>query len=445
MLDTVRNKLREIYDRLNGKHNTILELFIEQFGEPLVDSDIRTFKELIEWLNSRTLDSFITRYEDRNDYGHYSIDRQDYEANGREKPFLEYIPDLGILDYIIPDIKIFLGVESGSNKAIIVYFPRVRVTNEYDEFIDIQDLYAKVIIKPNGTLAGRFRLNRTTFPYEQFKAGYAHSHMIPISAETAGQWSSPCTGSGPINDTMNTLRGRYDEQFWGLFTFELAKYVTIESIAGTPYIRLEDVGRGDVNESMSYLTSHSLSTIPIEYRYLFGAFARHYASKHKFRFRFVNGQYQIGGNAVSMIVDLSNEFIKFFNDFRLRTANIPTLERLKETHVLQTYIVANNQIYQLASNQRNIESAIRINGKDLFTFKGETVKLRILVSENTIEHSSLLLAKDCCEAIITNVLNIINYQYGKKQIQANQGRGSGSENQANNQASASLSGKPYIF
>ena len=447
MLDTVRDKLREIYDRLNGKHNTILELFIDQFGEPFVDSDIKTFDELVEFLNSKTLGTFIDGYEGRNEYGHYSIDRQDYDTNGRGKPFLEYIPDLGILDYITPSIKHFLGLESDSLKTIMVYFPNVRVTNEYDKFIDIQDLYASVKIKSDGRLREYFRLARTTYPYKQFKAGYAHSHMMRVDSGNAGQWSYPCTGTGPINATMDTIKASYNEQFWGLFTFELAKYVTVESIAGTPYIRLEEVGKGDVDESMSNFNSQGKNILSGSIKHLINAFTQYYAEKHKFRFQFVNGQYQIGESSVSMIVNLSNEFIAFLNDYRCRVANVPTLQQLKNTYVLQNYVVANGRIYQISNNGRDISAATSANGRDLFRFKGEMVKLKILVDGNTVENHSLLLAKNYCEAIITNVLSIINYQYGKRQnqSQASQVGSSQGRNQGSIQATARAGEKPCFI
>lgn len=447
MLDTVRDKLREIYDRLSGKHNTILELFIDQFGEPFVDSDIKTFDELVKFLNSKTLGTFIDGYEGRNEYGHYSIDRQDYDSNGRGKPFLEYISDLGILDYIIPSIKHFLGLKSDRLKTIMVYFPNVRVTNEYDKFIDIQDLYADVKIKSDGRLGDYFRLARTTYPYKQFKAGYSHSHMMRVHSDNAGQWNYPCTGTGPINATMNTIKASYNEQFWGLFTFELAKYVTVESVAGTPYIKLEEVDKGDVEESMSNLNSQGKNILSGPVKYLINAFTQYYAEKHKFKFQFVNGQYQIGESPVSMIVNLSNEFIAFLNDYRCRVASVPTLQQLKIDRVLQNYVVANGKIYQISNNGRDINAATSANGRNLFEFKGKMVKLKILVDSNTVENHSLLLAKNYCEAIITNVLSIINYQYGKRQnqSQANQVGSNQGRNQGSIQATARAGEKPCFI
>ena len=246
---------------------------------------------------------------------------------------------------------------------------------------------------------------------------------------------------------MDTIKDSYNEQFWGLFTFELAKYVTVESVAGTPYIRLEEVGKGDVDESMSNFNSQGKNILSSPVKHLINAFTQYYAEKHKFRFQFVNGQYQIGESPVSMIVNLSNEFIAFLNDYRCRVANVPTLQQLKNTHVLQNYVVANGRIYQISNNGRDMSAATSANGRDLFRFKGEMVKLKILVDGNTIENHSLLLAKNYCEAIITNVLSIINYQYGKRQNQnqasqvgSNQGR-----NQGSIQATARAGEKPCFI
>lgn len=413
MEETVINKLREIYN--SQSLPSILNLFIDQFGEANVDSDIPSFNDLVTRLNSYTLGYFIKEYDGSNSYGHYHIDPQEYEVNGRGKPFLEYIPDLGILDYITPYVKDFIGRDH--NRIIIVHFPRVRVTNEYDKFIDIQDLYAKVHITPIGTMPKRFELARTTYPYEHFKSGYAHSHMHSINEDTAGQWSNPCLGSGPIKETIRTLTYTYDKQLWGLFAFELSKYVTIESLTGGPYIRLESVSRGNVDESI--LNSNTRAYVPTpRYEPLIDAFIKFYADKGKFKFKFINGQYQVGESSASTIIHLSNAFIEFLNDYNTRIADMPSLNNLVRTSgILRKCIISEDRIYNVSSSGRDIASAIRINGRNLFTFKGQMVKLNILVDSNIHENYSLCFTKEWSEYILTEVLQIINYKYGKKQYQ----------------------------
>lgn len=57
---------------------------------------------------------------------------------------------------------------------ILVWFPQVKVTNEHNKSVDIQDLYAKVKINTEGQLIGKFYLNRATYPVEHMMAEYMH-------------------------------------------------------------------------------------------------------------------------------------------------------------------------------------------------------------------------------------------------------------------------------
>lgn len=60
---------------------------------------------------------------------------------------------------------------------ILVYWPRVKVTNENNRYIYIQDLYAKIKLDINGCMPVEdtgFRLNRATYPIEQWECSYMH-------------------------------------------------------------------------------------------------------------------------------------------------------------------------------------------------------------------------------------------------------------------------------
>ena len=57
---------------------------------------------------------------------------------------------------------------------ILLWFPQVKVTNEYNKSVDIQDLYAKVKINTEGQLIGKFYLNRATYPLSHMRVGYMH-------------------------------------------------------------------------------------------------------------------------------------------------------------------------------------------------------------------------------------------------------------------------------
>lgn len=420
MIDTIEvvAKLEAIYNSVDIIPRTIFGIFVEQFGIDNVDSNIMSFDNFMRVLNGSTLGSLgISKFEDSNDYGHYSIDKIDYEANGRGKSMLEYLPDLGILDYLTPRFKDII-TKPEVTKEIIVHFPEVRVTNEYDKFIDIQDLYVKVQIGNDGRMLRDFEMTRTTFPYKHFKSHYAHSHLPGISRNDIGNWKCPCLGSGPIGCTQYNLKHRYDEQLWGLFAFELSKYVTIESIAGGPYKRLESVGKGDLIRDYNNLRSLlRFPTADPEIETLLNDFVKYYARKNKFKIKYVNNQYQLGESSIEVCINLSNSFIEWYNDssYHPNYTNMPSLQCLKNIGILDDYIVSDNAIYSAHTNGTSISDATAINGKSLFVFKGNTVTLKILdidrLSDNNV---SLLFRKLVCDCIITRILSLINYKYGKR-------------------------------
>lgn len=429
MLETVRDKLREIYDNLQGKHNIILEQFINQFGEQYVDTTLHTFDELVNWFNDLSYAKVIHSPAAENEYGSYKLDKDNYERN-LNTHIADYCPNLRIISFLSLDIKHFLGLDSVHD--IIVHFPKVTVTNEFNRSIKIQDLYAKVSIAPRARLYSTFKLARTTIPYEQFRVGYAHSHISAISSTNAGQWQTPCVGSGPIDATMNSLRFKpFNAQLWGLFTYELAKYVTIESVTGHPYVRLESVRKGNLDETMSNLDVLSDRSFAPTEEYMIKKFIKYHADKGRLKIKYTNGQYSLGENINTTIINLSNSFIEFINQNTLTIA--PSLKACINNNILAQYIITNNRIYKVTSNNRSISSAIIVSGRKLFKFKGNDVKLNIITGDNTVKNSSLLLTKRYCEKIITYILNLINYKYSRT-----------SQN-GNSQRQIETSEKPYIF
>ena len=64
-------------------------------------------------------------------------------------------------------------VHTGDN-VILVHWPTVTVTNEYDESIEIWDLYAITVISPSGVLIRGPLFNRSTYDNIQWQSDYAH-------------------------------------------------------------------------------------------------------------------------------------------------------------------------------------------------------------------------------------------------------------------------------
>lgn len=58
--------------------------------------------------------------------------------------------------------------------VILVHWPVVKVSNEYDESVEIWDLYSATIISSTGVLKGKPYFNRSTYDNIQWISDYAH-------------------------------------------------------------------------------------------------------------------------------------------------------------------------------------------------------------------------------------------------------------------------------
>lgn len=108
-----------------------------------------------------------------------------------------------------------------NDKFILVHFPHVTITNEYDKSIEANEFYVKVVFDLEGKMTGRFALNRAEYPLLHFRWNYMHSHVCDIPTWNFQEFQTPCTGSGPINRTMCSLAIDFDEDLWRLFCLEL--------------------------------------------------------------------------------------------------------------------------------------------------------------------------------------------------------------------------------
>lgn len=125
MTDEQKREWENLYDSLMEKPRRILEIFSDYFGENKVD--MQGFRTKEEFCENKSL--------------------------GKNNTDAISLPG-GIF--------------------ILVWFPKVKVTNEYNKSVYIQDLYAKVNIDTEGQLIGKFYLNRATYPLSHMQAGYMH-------------------------------------------------------------------------------------------------------------------------------------------------------------------------------------------------------------------------------------------------------------------------------
>lgn len=408
----IEEKIEELYNSLMDRPLRVLSIFNDFFGEDKVDMQgYWSLDKFKSWMNIEPLSTYIPSSsivgmssEDWNMYKTWAI--TDLPGNQVEKV-------VNVLTSTT--VKERIGNAKFNGMFILVHFPHVRVTNEHDRFVDINHLWAKVKVMYNGTLNGRFTLNRSEYTMLHISSGYMHSHVsgIPVSDFTSFQ--GPCTGNGPINGTISVLNRDYDEDMWNMFCLELSKYVTVESIAGRPYKYLEKLGTNDmelgINRFTTYL-SPSYYGNTLSYDKL-KEFVRHFINSRKLKFNYVNGSYSIGMSFIEYIVLISNEFIKWYNDQFNKEELTAKFAELKRKGILKECIIDNGKIYY-DRGRNNVNDYARYIGKKVCVFKGREITVDITdIAEVRNENKSIILDTHTALYILTTILKVLNYRYGR--------------------------------
>lgn len=418
MNELIENKIEELYSLLMNKPNQVLAIFNDFFGEDRVDMQgFMNIGEFKSWLDITPISEYISREL-------FNMRKEDYYT------YVEQcITDLkgDILDAVIDllcsdEVAEIIGRKKFSTGFILVHFPHVRVANEYNKFVDINHLYAKIKILHDGSMNGYFALNRAEYTYLHISNGYMHSHVGNIPMSDFTQFQTPCTGTGPINNTMSNLSREFDSDIWGLFCLELSKYVEVESIAGTPYHRLEDLGTSNMRagEGVFKVVNH-LDYYGYDIEGVIKDFVSYFIKQGKLKFNYANGSYSIGMSFTEYMLVISNEFIdwynKKFNNKELRY----TFDTLKGDNVLKEGIIANNKIYY-ENSCRNVNLYVAYNGKRMCTFKGADVLINIVdLNEVKEGNKSIILNANIALCILSKILRVINYRYGKTEQRDQEG------------------------
>lgn len=301
---------------------------------------------------------------------------------------------------------------------ILVYWPRVRVTNENDKSIVIQDLYAKIELDAKGNIPVEnrgFQLNRATYTMEQWVCCYLHSHISTIIKDHPDQFQNPCLGSGPIIKTINSLRANisegFDETKWMLFCHELSLYVTVESLAGTPYNRLEGVHMHDVLSSYNGYNKNYGGAL-VNFNRVFSLvelkeFILYYLHNGHLAINYQNGIFKVGMSYFDYIIDISNSFIEYFNthfDSKKIAQNCFVFS------ILHHSITSNGYFFD-PNTSATIPDVSPYIGKKVCTFKGRDITLRIMGSSKEAPQGTTVLDHGLAMYILNNILKIINYRY----------------------------------
>ena len=372
----IKEQIRNKYLTPTESINTVYDIFKDFFNEVRVDLQVnKEFKDYLEYLlearSEDTLNELLN-----------------YDFNS-------------ILD--ITNIRNYI---ESSPFYIFVHFPDVTITNEHNDSINIKDLYARIPIYWNGTLNHRFEMIVTTYTRTLFNAGYCHSHLHHLYGNKP-IFDTPCLGTGPLVETCNVLTSNFTEDNWRLFCVELSRYVTVESLLGTPYFRMTNISD---KRSNKLINIHKVSNYIWDHKELLIETIHNLVSKKLLNFKYVNGEYNFANSEAELIRIISNEFIAIYNDkFNKKEVNETLLQLVNRSFVIKVKYYNDNYYYIGRITNKIPSDAV------LFTFKGKEIKT-IITDDITDIKETFILNPDKISYIATKLLEFININYGKEQI-----------------------------
>lgn len=429
MTEEIKKQVHELHDSIMERPNQILQFFQDFFGEERVEMQgFYTKDELYTYLSRTPLGTFMELSNIVNSSAYQNMNKEDrdlvnlfWTAEGANNETVT--SDSALAKYFLPVIKEKIANTMFNNLFILIYFSTVRITNEYDKFVDIKDLWLKVPFNWKGKGKGYFGVNRSNYPLNHFKSNYMHSHVSSIPTNNFENFQTPCTGRGPINSSLSTLAIGYDEAIWQLLCLELDRYVRVESIDGVPYHRLENIPVSEMGDAKDKFSMQFLrGVIPrsgIFGREQFKPFIKHLLETKKIRFNYSNGSYGIGMSFIDTVVLISNEFISWYNtEYNKHTFDISYADLVSEG-IINECIITNGKVYIPEPVRRGSRDDYqRYVGRKICTFKGREITLtieRILSSEEESLNRTRILNLQYIEAIVCSMLRILNYGYGREE------------------------------
>ena len=412
MTDEIKEKLQVMYNDIISPCTRVYEVVSEYFTEDLTDFQVAPFRTFLDAISSFTVDSVLQSLNVNPDtfcdtHGIPVSILHDSAALAMPAVNSSYANIL--MDNLTSTFK---EAAMSSRPVILIRFPRVRVTNENNRYIDIEELYVRVPLTWSGTMSDRFEMIRTSYDIVQWLSGYSHSHLPSIGSFPS--FRAPCLGSGPIKSTMHRLSDSCDLDIWGLFCFELAKYVTVESLAGGPYFRLENVGDniGSHTSTPCMYRKEYIPNIDIDVK----GFINYFVGLKNMKFAYSNGAYTLGESSVNFWIRVSNEFIKWYNYQYSIGAVTYTLDGLISMRMLvQMYVVDGKAYTRETNNNNRVAQLGNSEGQVVLTFKGVDRNLTITGNRGNANNSSLLIGINLCDYIISTILKLVNCNYGREE------------------------------
>lgn len=421
MSEIIDKALTTLHENVMEMPNRVLEIFNNFYGEERVDMQGFITKSRLKYrLEGMTVYQLFSRAGMEDELPLVGLNRNeeivDLELDSLPEESIKKMAEAISSDQLYTYIK-----NNTSGGFLLVHFPSVTVTNEYNKSTVVKHLYVKVPISIDGSENGVFTMNRSEYTLAELRSGYMHSHASNIPTHDFTKFTHCCLGSGPLGNTQTSLGVTFDEDRWNIFCLELSKYVEVESIAGVPYHKLEQISLNTSKvANTGRVTEHPNLYLPYpsgeNMKELIRDFLRYYIENNDLTFSFRNGVYSIGMPFIDYLIKISNSFIEWIN----KTPKYQDIiYRANYNRIISGYTVRNGVLYENSNDLSSlIERCRPYVGKEICTFKGRTITVNITDIDRQggdDEHQANLLLPSFASYVLNRILTTLNYRYGRNQ------------------------------
>lgn len=168
-----------------------------------------------------------------------------------EETFSQFVEMIKLVDDIYTgawDLDFATFEDEYYLQGIVIHFPHILITNRDKLEHNIEDLFVRIPLKIIDKRIRILKLQgmRTTLSYFEYCSNYFHSHLsMNIYTKTlySGMYTDFCVGSGEIvMYTSNFNADGFSEEVFTAYLLQIMSLVGYESIEGTPFRYLKDIG-----------------------------------------------------------------------------------------------------------------------------------------------------------------------------------------------------------
>lgn len=341
----------------------------------------------------------------------------------RNKQYLE-----GTIEPLVDPITKYCG----SNILIMVHWADVKIVNvnitpEISHMM--KDLYSKVTITGDGRLH-EWTMNRSTYTLSEWNSDYIHSHLP--RRDRLPKFNHPCTGGGPIGRVMSRLKNEpFDIDWWDTFTFELSRYVGVESTEGGPYIRITSItpvdapsGRSSSSEGVrldprSTYDRYRSSSTSLSRRLFFAPFLQYLLRNYKIPFVCTGGAYIVDMDIKEFWLFVSSAFIDWYNiSFTVESAPYTEEELIELKHFFVRAAFKDGEFYEMRRIEHHSNPLDSFTGdKTCCIFKGKRVPFKITElgpEDESLKNTVLLIEPFIINKLYKSLNSYMTIFYGYK-------------------------------